>query len=669
MNFRNLIILFFIIHFKGYAQQNNLFEDFSTCNVNLPNNWTQYSITGSDTWKCTASGFTNNAVLINGYSGGNNNVNEDWLVSPAIDLSHFTKPILSFLSRTKFAGNAIQVFISTNYNGNPNIATWNLLNADLPANNSDYWHLSDHINLSNYKNQIVNIAFKYTSNTDSAALWRIDNVQIYENGITFQKKFINVGQTEVGTSSDAIPFTFQTDNFNGFINIVAPSPFEISKNNINFTNQISYDSTIGLSPQTLYVRISPSIADKVFRDSIIFYCNGNQNMNALYLLGTSLPDDKTLRVVNWNMRWFGEPSWCACDTSLALSNATAILKDLNADVYCIQEMVNLNQLAILASSLGPNYAYIATPYGSGAPSPQSGFYVTCQKIAFIYNTNKIQDLGTFGLLKSTYPNDSFAYNCFASGRYPFIMKAKLNLQNNLSDTIYIANIHAKAGNTQSDYNRRECATQLLTDSLNFLFPNNKIIIIGDYNDFLEGSNVNGNIVSPYKYLLDHNFNGITLPSLFPGQSTYIGSNDFIIDNIACSPTMKNHYVSNSFIIFTEGPKYIDNFKNTTSDHYPCMSYYRFNFPNAINEIGTSILENNFILENPSRNHLEIFIKKNNNDLNHLKIYNSLGQIIYKTNFSNSLTSFELSNITFPKGIYFVEIFNNHWKQTQKWVLE
>lgn len=75
------------------------------------------------------------------------------------------------------------------------------------------------------------------------------------------------------------------------------------------------------------------------------------------------------------------------------------------------------------------------------------------------------------------------------------------------------------------------------------------MVIGDYNDYLEGSMVAGNINSPYKYFLDNGFTGISLPSKYPGQSTYVGSTDHIIDNVACTPILYNKYIDSSFYIY------------------------------------------------------------------------------------------------------------------------
>ena len=665
------ILLFtFFISSICHAQITSLHEDFSTCNGILPAGWQQYSVTGSDTWTCTAAGYTNKAVYMNGYSGANYNVNEDWLISPLLDLSAFSSPNLAFWNRTKFNGSAIEIKVSSNYigSGNPNVATWNNLSIALAAINSDIWYYSSNINLTVYKSQPFYIAIKYISSNVDASLWRIDDMEVYENALSLSKKFINVGECGVGDVSSSKSFQFTMNGLNGSLVLNAPYPFELSKDNVNFATQLSYNNNASGINQTVYARIKPLIADKVYRDSIQFVYNGNNIKTTQYILGTSLPNDQTLRVFNWNMRWFGEPSWCNCDTALAKNNAIQIMKDANADVYCLQEFVNVAQLNFITQQLGAQFSSIVSPYGSGASNPASGFYSTCQKLAYIYNTNKIQNLGSFGLLASTYPADTTvnsAYYCFSSGRFPFIMKAKLLLANGNNDTVFFANIHAKASGTQSDYDRRACATSKMTDSLNTLFPNNQVIVIGDFNDFIEGTNVVGNVLSPYKYLLDNGFTGITLPSKYVGQSTYVGSSDFIIDNIVCKNNMMNKYVDSSFFIFTETEKYINDYRNTTSDHYPCMSYFKYNFPNTIRDIQK---ENHidFTIQNPSNNILKIH--SNLNEKTSLTIFDMLGKIVYKNNI-NIQPNFEINIPILNKGIYFVMIKTNDKFGVEKWLVE
>ena len=130
-----LLILLGLIADTSFAQATFLHEDFSTCISNLPNGWQKYSVTGTDTWGCTSGGQTGKGVTMSVYSSGNNHDNEDWLISPQIDLSSYTNPSLSFWCRTKYSGAFIQVFVSANYSGsgNPNTATWTTLPVVLPT--------------------------------------------------------------------------------------------------------------------------------------------------------------------------------------------------------------------------------------------------------------------------------------------------------------------------------------------------------------------------------------------------------------------------------------------------------------------------------------------------------------------------------------------------------
>jgi hypothetical protein len=117
-----------------------------------------------------------------------NKANEDWLISPAINLSTLTSASLSFDNAYKFAGNSIEVFISNNYSGtgSPSASgvTWTALTgATLSAGNYAYAN-SGSLNLSAFLgtgNSAVRVAFKYTSTTTAASTWEIDNVKIIGN--------------------------------------------------------------------------------------------------------------------------------------------------------------------------------------------------------------------------------------------------------------------------------------------------------------------------------------------------------------------------------------------------------------------------------------------------------------------------------------------------------
>ena len=165
------------LHLTGTRQ---FIDDFTT-GIGA---WTSVSVVGNEVWTGSSYGNPSFSATISGYAGGNKN-NEDWLISPSIDFTNKTIGKLIFDSATKYTGNSLQVYISTNYTGGaPSAATWTLVPATVaPVNSNFAWTNSGAVNISTYAaNQSnVRIAFKYTSTTSAAATWEVDNVLITAN--------------------------------------------------------------------------------------------------------------------------------------------------------------------------------------------------------------------------------------------------------------------------------------------------------------------------------------------------------------------------------------------------------------------------------------------------------------------------------------------------------
>ena len=118
---------------------------------------------------------------MNGFAG-TAQPNEDWLISPVISLKAI--PTMSFYSQFSFAGNSLRLKISTNYTGtgNPATATWTDLNGIFPtiavgssSTSPADWSYS-FVDLTNYPNQNVYLAFVYTSTSSAAARWSLDEI-------------------------------------------------------------------------------------------------------------------------------------------------------------------------------------------------------------------------------------------------------------------------------------------------------------------------------------------------------------------------------------------------------------------------------------------------------------------------------------------------------------
>ncbi len=489
--------------------------------------------------------------------------------------------------------------------------------------------------------------------------------------ISFSKNFINCRGVNTPSSSVAEIFNFSIFNLTNTLDVTVAAPFTISKDGINFFNTLTFPSSINTTIQTLYVRCTPLANDKVYQGQIQFTSNSFTLQDKVYIRGTSMPLEKHLKIASWNMRWFGFPGNCNCDTALARVNALEIIKNIDADIYCLQEVVDTLSLKKVVQDLGSDYEMIVSKYCSLASSTSSGSYTYGQKLAYIIKKSRVTILSNYGLMASTYPLYQGAgsphFN-WASGRFPFLLKAKLKTVSN-TDTLIIANIHGKAFDTPDDYVRREGGAHTMVDSLNTLYPNYKKIIIGDHNDYYDSTICSSYTVSPYSYLFTNNYIPITKNAYYPLQTTYIGSMG-IIDNISCSQNLFAQYPDSNCYIFSEVQQIIPNYKNTTSDHLPVISYFRYTFP--LTNVGVTAVikeDNNTItLQNPSNGSLHFkseiaqYIKK-------ISILDMSSRVVMQIDINKNITSYSNTSINLPQGVYTVLLQTNEKTYSKKWQIQ
>lgn len=642
-----------------FSQTIGLKEDFD--GGTIPLGWQQVSLAGNQSWNVQSSGVLRTGMGMNGYAGGNYFANEDWLISPAVDLNTYAYPTLTFFSRTNFNGNPIEVLLSNNYTGgSPLTANWINLNVALPSINSDTW-VQTRTALNNFSSQTIRLAFRYTSTTTDAAQWRLDQVRIIDS---VTKSRLSFSPTVVGTSSNIQTVQFFKKASSLPYTVWASPPFQVSTDSINFSDSVQYTITNATTPQTLYVRYTPQQTDQVEHGRIEFRWNQQLLSNTISLLGISIPDNKCIRVMSWNMRWFGSPTDCACDTSWATQQSAIIMQSLEADMYCLQEVVSAKQLRAVQEKLGPQYQTLVSNFCSFATDSLDSSYPSGQKLAFIYNTNKISAIKAYGLLLSTYPANTNPYSCFASGRFPFMLEAKLNLANG-ADTVIFCNIHGKAGNTQSDYDRRNCATQFMTDSLLSLYPGKKIMVIGDYNDYVQGSTSSWQPNTSYSYLLSNGFAALSLPSVYWNETSYVGSENHIIDNLSCSHNLLSYYADSSLFFVDDLLDVIPDYPNATSDHLPFYSVWKFNNPSGL--IESAIQPTDILLVNPSSSTLEFRFKETDRQPIEITVHNTTGTLLYSGKHrSEASVAIPLPLLT--EGLYFVSVKKNNQNTLFKWLV-
>lgn len=137
--------------------------------------WTQQQVTGTVGWTATAGygSITNN-------SGGVYTTCETWLISPSVNLSATTAPVLNFETSVAFSGAPLEVLVSTNYSGGaPSTATWTALSPALAANAT--WTPSGGLDLIPYISGNFRLAFKYTGTSTDGRRWNLDDIVITDN--------------------------------------------------------------------------------------------------------------------------------------------------------------------------------------------------------------------------------------------------------------------------------------------------------------------------------------------------------------------------------------------------------------------------------------------------------------------------------------------------------
>jgi hypothetical protein len=142
--------------------------------------WTAQSVTGDQVWVGTQYG-----AKMSGYASGNQ-VNEDWLVSPEIDLTTQVNPVFQVTQVLNYGGGMdfYNIMVSTDYTDDVTTATWTDINVTpVPPGTSWTAVTSDDFDLSAYEGQKIYIAFKYESDATTAGTWEIEKALVKVPGV------------------------------------------------------------------------------------------------------------------------------------------------------------------------------------------------------------------------------------------------------------------------------------------------------------------------------------------------------------------------------------------------------------------------------------------------------------------------------------------------------
>lgn len=182
-------------------------DDFEGGTLTANNAWNVQEVANPDAISSWVLGtVSGNYAKASNYVSSANHIADWWLISPAINLSSATTPKLSFDNVTRYAGPAMKVLISTNYDGSsaPSSATWtditNLFTLDTDDATWTFYS-SGEGDITAYKSSNTYIAFQYTGSDTDGATWEVDNVLI-QDGATPPPTQIRISEVQATTGGD-----------------------------------------------------------------------------------------------------------------------------------------------------------------------------------------------------------------------------------------------------------------------------------------------------------------------------------------------------------------------------------------------------------------------------------------------------------------------------------
>lgn len=648
---------------------------FDDCATQLGKTWTQQSVKGDSVWACSLFGYNNSTgVQVNGFvSGPGAADNEDWLISPAMDLTAFQFPLLSFFARTKFSGPDIKVFVAKNQSAAPapGSAAWVPLDAILPQANSDVWTLVDKIDLTPHKSSSTFIAIRYLSSpSQGAQRVTIDQLQVINASaapapvVYFQSPaLLQFDHAAAGAPTAARLFRFQVLNAQHDMTITAPSSFQLSKDNLSYSASLVLTAAqLATGPQIIYTRCVPTSEKSIVSGRLSFSMPGSATAY-VELFANTYPKSATLDVVNWNLLWFGSTAsgQGPVNDDQAQVNIKKIMDSLDADVYAFVEVVDVNRFKNLIESL-PGYGYVISDYCSNAADPSSGNYAVGQKLAFAYRKSVVTNVTARGLMKSS----TTATTNWAAGRFPYLMQADV-VNGNATRRISFINLHGKAGSTADDFQRRKAGAKELKDTLDAQFSTANLVILGDFNDDLDSTISEG--ISPALSSYDDivkdstdsdRYKSISLLLSRTGHNSIFGFAD-VVDHVVISNEMESDYLNGSVRLVRDVADWISNYATTTSDHQPVLSRYLLPASTATSiriyeaeQIGLRLLQN------PVKDQLRAVLRPEAGDLS-IEIISGLGQTVYsvkKTKVSSASRAVTIDLGVMADGLYVLKVTNN-----------
>jgi hypothetical protein len=516
--------------------------------------------------------------------------------------------------------------------------------------------------------------------------WKDFDATGSEDGLGIDDFKISISATDVTppTIMSFSPLSNSTDNpINGVLKINFSEPIAKGTGSIHLKrfsdgaviqSILSSDPSVSISGQAVSIPYAGTTYNTPYYVEISNGCFKDLTNNSFAgISGSSTWNFSTqsgdkLKIVNWNIEWFGHSSLGPTDDALQEQNVKTIFQNINADLYMLGEIVNVGRLNNIVSQM-PGYEYIVSDFCSASTNTTG--CTSDQKLAFVFRSSVVKKIRSYGVLRSPNSSASADYN-WSSGRFPFLMEADV-FSNGFQKKIQFIAVHAKANTPDfiESYNKRKNGAIELRDSLLVQYPTSNWMVLGDYNDDLDKTITTQ--MAPItessfaSFTNEPSFRSVTLPLSLAGQPSTVSYPDFI-DHVTVSNEMHQYYVPNSArTLKTEVEAWVTNFGNTTSDHYPIYTEFIFTTSASQLAMNRSVIDaesptKDFLIKSfLSNSMLHSMITSSYEGPATLQIIDMNGRVLstIQSRITKGMQQFKWNTSNWPAGIYFIRI------QTQK----
>ena len=152
------------------------------------------NVLGDQVWTYNSSGY----AIMTGYENSTNYANEDWLISPEIDLTNIASAYFSFDYAMRYSNDpandaTVWILADQAYSPDtlPNASQWVKLDLK-PFVDPGSWTFSNSndISLNDYVGKKIRIAFRFISSATKAGTWEIKNFIVKKGNATVNTELI-----------------------------------------------------------------------------------------------------------------------------------------------------------------------------------------------------------------------------------------------------------------------------------------------------------------------------------------------------------------------------------------------------------------------------------------------------------------------------------------------